>query len=233
MDPDPDQGDDVPTSLTEASPEPTLQFTILPAVHLDDGRLTDWEEGTDPLDALKALSRAHGEVFVIDARGVRRNKADLGFIEKASRGRVLWLDAGPRFATDAMDILVAGATRIAIRSAALATLDELREMAGVADATSSYLSLEFHDGKFVENVLDRAQQPDALAREAAAVGLSLLVVSDSYDGALAARFASFAGEKWYRATRDADASDATALAKLGYAGLIVPAALIAKVKPSE
>ena len=152
-----------------------VAFETLPVVHLDRRRLPEYPD-EEPEGILTDLARAFGRVAVVDVQGIRRNEADLEFIQQAGRRRPLWVDAGSRYATDAMDLFVAGAETVTMRWNTLDSPKELEEAAEVAQHGSLLLGLEFPRGGFLKHARDARTAHEAAAfAEKLGLGLVLLV----------------------------------------------------------
>ncbi len=65
-------------------------------------------------EVVKSLGKEYGEVYLVDIDGLEKNKADLNLYGKLSHDS-LWIDAGPRFLGDLVDLFVAGASKVTIR----------------------------------------------------------------------------------------------------------------------
>lgn len=200
-------------------------FEVVPLAQLQRRRLVnaDGSLDRDVVARVRELA-AKAMVCVLDLDGLRRNKADLNTLRQmADKGNV-WADAGSRFATDAMDVLVAGAERATMRWAHLARESELREAHEMSDAL--VLGLEFRAGVFQPNPLLRAgeQQVLALARE---LNLAIVIIDQEprpggVDRSLAARFQSTGLDRWFLGGVR-DGGDARELQALGYRGCLVAA----------
>lgn len=159
-----------------------MTFETLPVVHLDDGRLPEYP-GQDAERVLTSLARRFGRVVVIDVAGIRRNDADVEFLQGAARRRALWADAGSRYADDAMDLFVAGADAVTIRWNTLDRAEELREAAALCEPGTLFLALEFPRGQLLKNPRD-ARDVSEVVREAEAHGVGVVYVLDKADDAL-------------------------------------------------
>ncbi|HET6405232.1 MAG TPA: hypothetical protein VFH78_11330 [Candidatus Thermoplasmatota archaeon] len=162
-----------------------MTFETLPVVHLDEGRFPEYP-GQDPERVLTDLARRFGRVVVTDVAGVRKNDADLEFIQHAARRRALWADAGSRYADDAMDLFIAGAEAVTMRWNTLDRPDELEEAVEVCQPGTLFLALEFPRGAFLQHPRDKrdAAQVVTLAEE---LGLGLvMVIDDAREDALRA-----------------------------------------------
>lgn len=153
-----------------------VAFETVPMLHLDQRRFPEYPERA-PEGVLTALARAFGRVALVDVQGVRRNEADLEFVQQVARRRSVWVDAGSRFATDAMDLFVAGAETVTMRWNTLDSIEELREAADVTQPGSLLLGLEFPRGGFLKHSKD-ARGPHEAAAFAESLGLGLVLLTD-------------------------------------------------------
>lgn len=206
---------------------PRVTFETLPVVHLERRRLPEYP-GTDPEAAFTHLARRFGRVVLVDVTGVRTNDADLEFLQAASRRRSVWVDAGSRFATDAMDLFVAGAEAVTMRWNTLDSAAELEEAGGMAQPGSLFLGLEFPRGQFLRNPRDArdAHAVAALAREHQ-IGLVYLV-----DRADEGFLRGLPESGTLRYVQGAPPGAASTLQSMGYSGmLLAPAQLPPEAKP--
>jgi len=122
----------------------------------------------DVLDLSDALLSAHGRLYVIDLDGIDRDAPQLDYLQEMSRGGELWVDAGVKNADQAIDVLVAGATRAVLSSSALQAPEEL----GRAWALSTDLVFEVDASTTRADGLipDWEATPGAVAARARTIG---------------------------------------------------------------
>jgi hypothetical protein len=154
-----------------------VAFETVPVVHVEAGRFPEYP-GVDPERVLTQLARRFGRVALVDVEGVRRNEPQVEFLQAASRRRSLWVDAGSRYATDAMDVFVAGADQVTLRWNTLRDARELDEAAQLAQPGSLFLALEFPKGRFLPNPHDK-RGPDAVVALAQAAGVGVVHILDA------------------------------------------------------
>lgn len=207
---------------TDAGRSDLVAYPLLPAVHLDQGRLRELPK-ENAAEALAALARKHTEAVVVDAQGLAVNKPDLTTIQRAARSRSVWVDAGSRTVADVSDLFIAGATRVTARWNTLADLGELEEAAEMTE--DMYLGVEV-GADFVRNPRERLAS-EKLAEIVGRLALPVVLIDLSARGAASDRalacgdqFAA-APERWYMGVVEPDA--ARALEARGYAGAILPA----------
>ena len=80
----------------------------------------------DPFDVVDRLIPQYGTVYVVDLDGIERGQPQLDYLQELSREVAIWVDGGVRVADQAIDILVAGASKAVLSSATLAGPKEVR-----------------------------------------------------------------------------------------------------------
>lgn len=201
-----------------------MSVDLVPVVHLDSGRFPEFP-GEDPERVLTSLARRFGRVVVVDVAGVKRNDADLEFVSSAARRRALWVDAGSRFATDAMDLFVAGAEAVTLRWNTLDSPAELEEAAEMCQPGSLFLGLEFPRRGFLKNPRD-ARSPEEVARMAEGLGVGLVMIAER-PGEDELRGFPAATTRWLQGSASGETLQA-----MGFAGALVPAAQLPKEEPA-
>jgi hypothetical protein len=204
-----------PVAPVVAPDAPT--FETLPLVHLERGRFPEYP-GPDTEVVLTRLARSFGRVVLVDAAGVRSNDADLEFLQFASRKRAIWADAGSRFATDAMDLFVAGAEAVTMRWNTLDAPAELAEAASLAQEGALFVGLEFPRGAFLKHPRDGRDAAGVLAM-AQELGIGAVLQVDRVDLATARALPPASVTKWIQGSATSDA--ATELQALGFHGAVV------------
>lgn len=124
-----------------------------------------------------ALER-FGKVLVWDLDGIERNRPNLRFIRRFE-GEGLWVDAGIRRAESVIDVLVAGADRVAIGTK---TLRDLEELSAARELTENLaLLVDFAHGKLSGWGEMPRMPPVQLMRSARRIGIeTALVVDESF-----------------------------------------------------
>jgi uncharacterized protein related to proFAR isomerase len=208
------------------SPVEPGTFQVMPSLRVHKRRVVDAQGQVvdrSAADAVKALA-AKGPVWVYDLDGLGRNKADLDTLRKAGDRGNVWVDAGSRFATDAMDVLVAGAEKATLRWDHLASEAELAEAVEMSDAL--LLGLVFDRGQFQRNPLLEGDEQRVLgvARD---LGMGIAVIDATErpipggaDRNLAARFAATGLDRWFVGGAR-DEADAREVEALGYQGAVL------------
>lgn len=204
---------------------------VVPVLHVRRGRLVSPDGTPYPERPLDALARISGEaVYIVDMEGIERNKPDHALLQAVAKRRSVWSDAGPRYATDAADALVAGADRVTVRWNTLASEGELRELVALSD--SAFLGIEFRRG-LVPNRRDPAASLRKLFALATELGIGVVGVDLDSAGtmrgvnkALAAELQPFPGEKYF-AGGVRSLGEAEELGLMGFAGALVSTAVLA------
>jgi Histidine biosynthesis protein len=124
-----------PTSRSGAPPDAPI---LVPNLYLDSGRIMKPESGqfepvldgdgkrVDPFDVADRLAARYQRFCVVDLEGLRRNRAQLEYLQELSRSGELWVDAGIRTGDQVIDILVTGARRAILSTGFLLGPRELR-----------------------------------------------------------------------------------------------------------
>lgn len=178
--------------------------------------------------AIREAAGGHDRVYVVDRQGVQRNKPDVELIQEVAGETEIWVDAGPRYAEDVMDLFIAGADHVVVRWHTLDRAAELGAATDMSDALS--LGAEFQGKTFLENpreddvglgtILDRIRRLD----------LGLVVVGHpDQAGKLSPRqqahaVRGFDGRKWYMGAIDGD--DRDRLGEEGFQGAFVDWSLL-------
>jgi uncharacterized protein related to proFAR isomerase len=200
-------------------------FELLPLLlvsrgrfHSADGALLEGEAS----DVVKKAADGKA-LYIIDADGISSNKPNIGLLKAASRKAELWVDAGPRYADDAMDLFIGGADRVTARWSKLRSEDELAELAELSEDV--YLGVEY-DAGFRQNPGMNASSERAVREIATKFGVGVVVVdvkSGSGLGGLSKGFLSgwegFNGRK-YALGGEIDEHVVGDLRSLGFAGAI-------------
>ncbi len=80
----------------------------------------------DPFDVVDQLARDHPIIYVVDLDGIERGQPQLDYLQELTREATIWADAGVRNADQAIDVLVAGVSRVILSSATLVGPREVR-----------------------------------------------------------------------------------------------------------
>jgi phosphoribosylformimino-5-aminoimidazole carboxamide ribonucleotide (ProFAR) isomerase len=111
---------------------------LVPNLYLDSGHIVEPVSGqfepvrdetgkeVDPFEVADRLVAKYQRFCVVDLEGLRRNRAQLDYLQELSRSGELWVDAGVRAGDQVIDILVTGAQRTILSTAYLLGPKELR-----------------------------------------------------------------------------------------------------------
>lgn len=111
---------------------------LVPNLYLDSGRvvelvsdrfepvLDDAGKNVDPFEVADRLAAKYQRFCVVDLEGLRRNRAQLEYLQELSRSGELWVDAGVRTGDQVIDVLVTGARRAILSTGYLLSPKELR-----------------------------------------------------------------------------------------------------------
>lgn len=187
----PPKGGRPPAAVSRPLPPgggPTLLF---PCIFLEHGTLVVPVEGQDRGQVLRAPSGAPCDVFdavdhllatyhrvyVVDLEGVRYERPQFEYLQELTRGQEMWVDAGCRDADQAMDVLVAGATRAVLNTA---TLLNAREISRTLKLTSQVaLAIEMREGTIMAHDPSLASaRVEDLVRDARERGVEQIILSN-------------------------------------------------------
>jgi hypothetical protein len=111
---------------------------LVPNLYLDSGHVVEpisdrFEpvmdsagKHVDPFEVADRLTATFQRFCVVDLEGLRRNRAQLEYLQELSRSGELWVDAGIRTGDQVIDILVTGARRAVLSTAYLLGPKQLR-----------------------------------------------------------------------------------------------------------
>lgn len=198
-----------------------MAFETLPVVHLDEGRFPEYP-AEDAERVLTTLARRFGRVVLVDVAGVRENDADLEFLSLAARRRAIWMDAGSRYATDAMDLFIAGADAVTLRWNTLDSPEELEEAAELCQPGTLFLALEYPRGAFLRNPRDKRDAAD-VAAFAASIGVGLVFVLERADEAALRALPPAPTMRYVQGALSPEAAQAAGLQGLMLAPALLPA----------
>lgn len=203
-----------------------MAFETLPVIHLEHGRFPEYPQD-DAERVLTELARRFGRVVLVDAAGVRANDADLEFIQTACRKRSIWLDAGSRYATDAMDLFIAGAEAVTMRWNTLHRPVELEEAAAVCQPGTLFVGLEYPRGAFLAHRKDKRTDVDVM-RYAEELGVGIVLMLDQPTADDLRRLPPAMTHRYVQGAPAPLVADAQAM---GFSGLLVAPAHLPEAAP--
>jgi phosphoribosylformimino-5-aminoimidazole carboxamide ribonucleotide (ProFAR) isomerase len=158
------------------------EIEVLPRIHiLDKEAVYQGPDGylTMDVDAFEAVSKLIADfekVLIVDLNGVRNNRPKLDFI-RAFEKKSIWVDGGARMANNAIDLFIAGAEKVVLRTETLVSMDELLKAHELSDQLVFQMDLSL--GKFIYGSPEYVNmQPDALLRHVAEIGLKSTLYVD-------------------------------------------------------
>lgn len=173
-------------------------FPVLPLVQARAGALVGPHGAQSAEAEVRRLARAAGEVVLVDLDGIETNSPDFLLLREAARRDDVWHDGGAREASDVADAFVAGAKRVTVRWSLVDGLEELEEMAELAEPGALYLGLEFRD-VFVANRRERALGVNDVLARVEALGMPVVAFDLGALGPARNAVAAAKGERWYAA----------------------------------
>jgi phosphoribosylformimino-5-aminoimidazole carboxamide ribonucleotide (ProFAR) isomerase len=129
----------------------------------------------DPFDVVDRLP-AHSRLYVVDLDGVERGDPQVEYLQELARDLELWVDAGVRTSDQAIDIFVAGASRVTLSSVHLQGPAELEKAWKLSPAI--LFELEINSGGLSPVHPDwGVHRPKELAARIREIGPQELIVS--------------------------------------------------------
>ncbi len=173
----------------------------------------------DIFDVADFLSARYPRLYVVDLDGIEDNRPQLDFLQEIAREADVWIDAGPRTADQAIDILITGGRRAVLSTAYLRSEDELRK----AWALSPDLAVEVEvrdSGVVAAEPAWTGRPVPEIAAAVRAVGVEQVVVSyrERDTDWSSVRSVADGGPTWVGGTFER--SQASALGPTGAAGAI-------------
>lgn len=193
-----------------------VTFETVPVVHLEHGRFPEYPGG-EVERVLTDLARRFERVAIVDASGVRANDPDLVLIQQASKRRALWLDAGSRFATDAMDLFIAGASAVTMRWNTLNKPKELEEAAHICQPGTLFVGLEFPRGEFLPHRKD-ARTAEEVAQWCSDLDVGIVYQTHDADASFLRRLPVAQAPRYVQGVAARHVADAQAM---GFAGALL------------
>ena len=194
----------------------SVPFETLPVVHVERGGVLPEYPRASADAAMGELTRRFQRIVLVDAEGIRANDPSVEFLQLAAKRRSVWVDAGSRFATDAMDLFIAGAELVTMRWNTLDSTDELEEAAEMAQPGSLFVGLEFPRGQFLKNRKD-ARDAAEVAAYVTEMGLGIVLIAHEPTAA-SLRALPTTGERWLQGAPRALLADAQ---ELGFHGALL------------
>lgn len=131
----------------------------------------------DLFDVVDRLAPRYPRLYVVDLDGVEHGDPQLDYLQEIARDSEVWLDAGVRTASDAIDALVTGAARAVVTSSLVRSSRTLASAWNLSQDIA--FELELRNGLVDAHVTAwRGQAPDVVISEVRAMGIRDIIVSN-------------------------------------------------------
>jgi hypothetical protein len=127
------------------------------------------------LDVADHLNAEYGQLYVIDLDGVERNRPQLDYLQEISREVDIWVDAGIRNVDQAIDVIVAGASRAVLSSSLIRSTGDLQRAWGLSQEIAFEVDVT-SDGVDSPNEAWAKRSADQVAADARGAGIPEVVV---------------------------------------------------------
>lgn len=123
----------------------------------------------DASEAINGLIESFGKVLIVDLNGVQNNRPKLDFVLLFEK-KPIWVDGGARNANGAIDLFIAGAEKVVMKTGTLLSLDELRQAHELSDQL--IFQIDLVDGKHIAGVREfEERNPEDLLKDVARIGV--------------------------------------------------------------
>lgn len=130
----------------------------------------------DTSEAVNRLIDDFGRALVVDLNGVQNNRPRLDFIREFEK-RPIWVDGGARVANDAIDLFIAGAEKVVLRTETLVSMNELRKAYELSDQL--IFQVDLTDGRDIAGLREFTDRtPGGLIKDVAGIGLKSCLYVD-------------------------------------------------------
>lgn len=151
------------------------EIEVLPRILiLDREAVYEGRDGYLPMnvDAHEAVGKLladYERALIVDMNGVRNNRPKLDFIKDFEK-KSIWVDGGARKADNAIDLFIAGAEKVVLRTETLVSMDELRKAHELSDQL--IFELDLADGRTINGPPEfQERRPEDLMKDVALIGL--------------------------------------------------------------
>ncbi|MEE9116919.1 MAG: HisA/HisF-related TIM barrel protein [Thermoplasmata archaeon] len=151
------------------------EIEVLPRILiLDKEAVYEGREGYLPMnvdahEAVDKLLADYERALIVDMNGVRNNRPKLDFIKDFEK-KSIWVDGGARVADNAIDLFIAGAEKVVLRTETLVSMDELRKAHELSDQL--IFELDLADGRTVNGPPEfQERRPEDLMKDVALIGV--------------------------------------------------------------
>jgi phosphoribosylformimino-5-aminoimidazole carboxamide ribonucleotide (ProFAR) isomerase len=159
------------------------EIEVLPRILIHDREAVyEGKDGLVPMNnvdshgAIDKLLADFEKVLIVDMNGVHNNRPKLDFIRDYEK-KSIWVDGGARKADNAIDLFIAGAERVVLRTETLVSMEELRKAHDLSDQL--VFELDLTDGRTVNGLPDfQGRRPEDLLKEVAQIGVRSCIYLD-------------------------------------------------------
>ena len=151
------------------------EIEVLPRILiLDREAVYEGRDGYLPMnvdahEAVDKLLADYERALIVDMNGVRNNRPKLDFIKDFEK-KSIWVDGGARKADNAIDLFIAGAEKVVLRTETLVSMDELRKAHELSDQL--IFELDLADGRTINGPPEfQERRPEDLMKDVALIGL--------------------------------------------------------------
>jgi imidazole glycerol phosphate synthase subunit HisF len=131
----------------------------------------------EPLDLFEVVDELRDQyrrIYLIDLEGVQHGSPQLDYVQELSRDTELWVDAGIEDVDDAMDVIVAGAERVVLSTARLASAREVGRTWKLSQEL--VVEIRFRDGRLDAAATDWPATAEEIARSLRELGIGEIVL---------------------------------------------------------
>jgi phosphoribosylformimino-5-aminoimidazole carboxamide ribonucleotide (ProFAR) isomerase len=160
--------------VSEIQVLPRILILDREAVYEDQDEYIPMEGDTN--ETVGKLIDDFGRVLVVDLNGVQNNRPRLDFIREFEK-KPIWVDGGARVANNAIDLFIAGAEKVVLRTRTLASMDELRKAHELSDQL--IFQVDLTDGRDITGLREFTDRtPEDLIRDVAGIGVKSCLYVD-------------------------------------------------------
>jgi phosphoribosylformimino-5-aminoimidazole carboxamide ribonucleotide (ProFAR) isomerase len=127
-------------------------------------------------EILKKLSEDYEKVLITDLSGINRDRPQLDVLKSISTKMELWVDAGIRYGSGVIDVLVAGADYVILGTKTLRGLSELEKACELSE--NLMIDINYDDGIVSPDSEITDMPPSILAEKIKEVGIKSLIFTD-------------------------------------------------------
>lgn len=91
-------------------------MNIIPLLHMKKKRIRTTQDAVIQVREVFKRIKKDTELYILDDDGITENKPNLSLYQQLSERYTLWVDTGPRSLGEVMDVVMAGATTVVVRT---------------------------------------------------------------------------------------------------------------------